>query len=168
MSLFLTIARRLVLLAFVVIGVALITFTISHLIPGDPARLIAGDHASAATLQHVREDLGLDKSVYEQFVIYVRRLLSGDLGQSLRTRRSVAEDISLFLPATMELGIGALVLAVLIGVPLGVLSAVYKDGRIDQVARVVSVSGISMPVFWFGLALIWLFYVKIPDRKSVV
>jgi ABC-type dipeptide/oligopeptide/nickel transport system permease component len=162
MSLFFTIARRLVLLVFVVIGVALITFTISHLIPGDPARLIAGDHASAAALQHVREDLGLDKSVTEQFVIYVRRLLSGDLGQSLRTRRSVAADIVLFLPATMELGITALVLAVLIGVPLGVLSAVYKDGRVDQVARVISVSGISMPVFWFGLALIWLFYVKIP------
>ncbi|MBZ9944654.1 ABC transporter permease [Mesorhizobium sp. BR1-1-13] len=162
MSLISTILRRLVLLVFVVAGVAVITFTISHLIPGDPAQLIAGDKASAQTLAHVRQELGLDKPVAQQFVIYVKKLLSGDLGQSLRTRRPVAGDIALFLPATLELGIAALVTAIMIGVPLGVLSAIYKDGPIDQAARVVSVAGISMPVFWFGLALILLFYVKIP------
>ena len=162
MSLLSTILRRLVLLVFVVAGVAIVTFTISHLIPGDPAHLIAGDKASAETLAHVRQELGLDKPVTQQFVIYVKQLLSGDLGQSLRTRRSVASDIALFLPATLELGITALLMAILIGVPLGVLSAIYKDGPIDQAARAISVAGISMPVFWFGLALIILFYVKIP------
>jgi peptide/nickel transport system permease protein len=145
-----------------VAGVAVVTCTISHLIPGDPAQLIAGDKASAQTLAHVRQELGLDKPVTEQFVIYVKQLLSGDLGQSLRTRRPVAGDIALFLPATLELGITALAMAIMIGVPLGVLSAIYKDGPVDQAARVVSVAGISMPVFWFGLALILLFYVKIP------
>ena len=162
MSLLHIVGRRLLLLVFVAIGVAVITFTISHLIPGDPARLIAGDHASAETIAHVRQDLGLDRPLTEQFTIYVRKLLAGDLGKSLRTRRSVAGDIALFLPATLELGMVALLMAILIGVPLGVLSAVYKDGPIDQAARVVSVAGISMPVFWFGLALIILFYVKFP------
>lgn len=162
MSLLSTVLRRLVLLAFVVAGVAIVTFTISHLIPGDPAQLIAGDKASAETLAHVRQELGLDKPVTQQFVLYVKQLLSGDLGNSLRTRRPVATDIALFLPATLELGITALLMAILIGVPLGVLSAIYKDGPVDQAARAVSVAGISMPVFWFGLALIIVFYVKIP------
>lgn len=162
MSLLSTILRRLVLLAFVVAGVAIVTFTISHLIPGDPAQLIAGDKASAETLAHVRQELGLDKPVTQQFVIYAKQLVSGDLGNSLRTRRPVATDIALFLPATLELGITALFMAILIGVPLGVLSAIYKDGPVDQAARAVSVAGISMPVFWFGLALIIVFYVKIP------
>jgi ABC-type dipeptide/oligopeptide/nickel transport system permease component len=162
MSLLSTILRRFVLLAFVVAGVAVVTFTISHLIPGDPAQLIAGDKASAETLAHVRQELGLDKPVTQQFVIYVKQLLSGDLGNSLRTRRPVATDIALFLPATLELGITALIMAILVGVPLGVLSAIYKDGPVDQAARAVSVAGISMPVFWFGLALIIVFYVKIP------
>lgn len=162
MSLLSTVLRRLVLLAFVVAGVAIVTFTISHLIPGDPAQLIAGDKASAETLAHVRQELGLDKPVTQQFVIYVKQLLSGDLGNSLRTRRPVATDIALFLPATLELGITALIMAIMVGVPLGVLSAIYKDGPVDQAARAVSVAGISMPVFWFGLALIIVFYVKIP------
>ena len=157
-----TVVRRLAMLVLVVAGVAVITFSISHLIPGDPAQLIAGEHASAEALAHVRADLGLDRSLPEQFRIYVGNLLKGDLGTSLRTHRSVAGDIAQFLPATLELGLAALALAILAGVPLGVLSAIYKDGPVDQIARLVSVSGISMPVFWFGLALILVFYVYIP------
>lgn len=141
---------RLILLFFVVFGVAVITFTISHLIPGDPARMIAGDRASAETLENIRRNLGLDRPVVEQFTIYIGNLLQGDLGTSLRTNRPVAADIRTFLPATLELGTVALLISILIGVPLGVLSAVYKDGPIDQVARTVSVCGISI------------------DRKSVV
>ncbi|SDP36143.1 ABC transporter permease [Phyllobacterium sp. OV277] len=160
-----TIARiivpRFILLFFVVFGVAIITFTISHLIPGDPARMIAGDRASAETLENVRRDLGLDRPVTDQFVIYVRNLVHGDLGTSLRTRRPVASDIATFLPATLELGCISLVLAVLIGIPLGVFSAIYKDGPIDQIARTISVCGISMPVFWFGMVVILLFYAKL-------
>jgi peptide/nickel transport system permease protein len=151
---------RLILLLFVVLGVAVITFTISHLIPGDPARMIAGDRASAETLENVRRNLGLDRPVVEQFTIYIGNLLQGDLGTSLRTNRPVAADIRTFLPATLELGTVALFIAICLGVPLGVLSAVYKDGPIDQIARTVSVCGISMPVFWFGLILIYLFYAK--------
>ncbi|QPC94701.1 ABC transporter permease [Mesorhizobium sp. INR15] len=152
---------RLVMLFFVVFGVAVITFIISHLIPGDPARMIAGDRASAETLMSVRRDLGLDRPVWDQFTIYVSNLLHGDLGTSLRTRRSVAGDIATFLPATMELGAISLILAIVIGIPLGVASAIYKDGPIDQVARTISVCGISMPVFWFALVLVLLFYAKL-------
>lgn len=153
--------RRLALLLFVVLGVVVITFTISHLIPGDPARMIAGDRASDETLANVRRQLGLDRPVPEQFAVYVRGLLDGDLGTSLHTRRSVAEDIRTFMPATLELGLCALIFAIAAGIPLGVLSAVYKDGPIDQVARTISIAGISMPAFWFGLALIMLFYAKL-------
>lgn len=152
---------RLIMLFFVVFGVAVITFTISHLIPGDPARMIAGDRASAETLENIRRTLGLDRPVIEQFYIYVTNLLHGDLGTSLRTGRPVASDIRTFLPATLELGSVALLIAIIIGVPLGVLSAVYKDGPIDQVARTISVCGISMPVFWFGLILVLIFYAKL-------
>jgi peptide/nickel transport system permease protein len=152
------ILRRLLFAVMVVAGVAVITFAISHLIPGDPARMVAGDRASDEIVAHIREGMGLDRPVTTQFVIYAKGLLSGDFGTSLRTGRPVVEDIRAFLPATLELGIAALLLAVLIGVPLGVASAVYKDGVIDQVARTVSVAGISMPVFWFGLVLILIFY----------
>lgn len=155
------IGQRCLFLVLVVFGVAVITFIISHLIPGDPARLIAGDRASAETLENVRRDLGLDRPVTDQFIIYVGKLIQGDLGTSLRTRRSVGADIAAFLPATLELGLAALFLAVLVGVPLGVASAVKKDGLVDQIARAISVCGISMPVFWFGLILIVLFYAKL-------
>lgn len=158
MSLLQIVIRRLVLLVFVVIGVAVVTFVISHVIPGDPARLIAGDRATEATVAHIRAGLGLDKPVPEQFWIYVGKLLEGDLGTSVRTQRSIAEDIGTFLPATLELGIVAMLIAIGVGVPLGVVSAIHKDRPIDQLARTISVMGISMPVFWFGLALILLFY----------
>ncbi|QIG48909.1 ABC transporter permease [Nordella sp. HKS 07] len=155
------VVRRLALLLFVVLGVVIITFTISHLIPGDPARMIAGDRASDETIANIRKEYGLDRPVPEQFVTYVKGLLNGDLGISLHTRRPVAEDIRTFMPATLELGLFALIFAVLAGIPLGVLSAVYKDGPIDQIARTVSIAGISMPAFWFGLALIIVFYAKL-------
>ena len=155
------IVPRLILLFFVVFGVAIITFAISHLIPGDPARLIAGDRASAETAGKcaARSGGSTGRSPISRHLC--AQLLHGDLGTSLRTRRPVAADIATFLPATLELGILSLVLAVLIGVPLGVFSAIYKDGPIDQIARTISVCGISMPVFWFGMVVILLFYAKL-------
>jgi len=150
--------RRLGFAAIVVAGVAVITFAISHLIPGDPARMVAGDRASDEIIAHIRQVMGLDRSLPVQFAIYLRDLLHGDLGVSLRTGRPVAQDIATFLPATLELGLVSLILAVVVGIPLGVASAVHKDGPIDQLARTVSVAGISMPVFWLGLILILVFY----------
>ena len=153
---FLTLLRkRLLGLVLVVFGVSLITFAISHLIPGDPARLIAGDRASDALVAGIRHQLGLDLPLYQQYGRYLMDLLHGDLGTSIRTNRPVLEDLQAFFPATLEL---ALVLAILVGVPLGVLSAVYHNRAIDQIARTLAVTGISTPAFWLGLGAIVLFY----------
>ena len=150
--------KRLLGLLLVVIGVSLITFTISHLIPGDPARLIAGDRASDAIVQNIRHQLGLHLPLYQQYGRYMLDLLHGDLGTSIRTSRPVLEDLQTFFPATLELALAALLLSVLVGVPLGVLSAVYHNRFIDQIARTLAVTGISTPAFWLGLGLILLFY----------
>ncbi|NWC96414.1 MULTISPECIES: ABC transporter permease [unclassified Pseudomonas] len=150
--------KRLFGLILVVVGVSLITFCISHLIPGDPARLIAGDRASDAIVENIRHQLGLDLPLYQQYGRYMSDLLHGDLGTSIRTSRPVLEDLKTFFPATLELAVAALLLSVLVGVPLGVLSAVYHNRAIDQIARTLAVTGISTPAFWLGLGLIVLFY----------
>ena len=156
---FLTVLRkRLLGLLLVVFGVSLITFTISHLIPGDPARLIAGDRASDALVAGIRHQLGLDLPLYQQYGRYVLDLVQGDLGTSIRTNRPVLEDLQAFFPATLELALVALFLAIVVGVPLGVLSAVYHNRAIDQIARTLAVTGISTPAFWLGLGAIVLFY----------
>ncbi|QXI26071.1 ABC transporter permease [Pseudomonas vanderleydeniana] len=156
---FLTLLRkRLLGLVLVVFGVSLITFAISHLIPGDPARLIAGDRASDELVAGIRHQLGLDLPLYQQYGRYLMDLLHGDLGISIRTNRPVLEDLQAFFPATLELALVALLLAILVGVPLGVLSAVYHNRAIDQIARTLAVTGISTPAFWLGLGTIVLFY----------
>lgn len=156
---FLTLLRkRLLGLLLVVFSVSLITFTISHLIPGDPARLIAGDRASDALVAGIRHQLGLDLPLYQQYGRYVLDLVQGDLGTSIRTNRPVLEDLQAFFPATLELALVALFLAIVVGVPLGVLSAVYHNRAIDQIARTLAVTGISTPAFWLGLGAIVLFY----------
>ncbi|MEQ4529794.1 MAG: ABC transporter permease [Mixta sp.] len=145
-------------LLLVMIGVCVITFIISHLIPGDPARLLAGDRASDEMVQHIRHQLGLDLPLWQQFLHYVNDLLHGDLGTSIRTGRPVLADIRLFFPATLELALCALLLALLIGVPLGVLSAVFRNRWLDHLVRLLAITGISTPAFWLGLGVIMLFY----------
>lgn len=152
---------RLVFLVLVLLGVSLITFMISHLIPGDPARLIAGDRATPEIVEKIREDMGLNRSLPEQYALYFRGILSGDLGTSLRTRRPVAQDLKLFFPATLELAFVALFLAAIAGIPLGVASAVWRDKPIDHIVRALAVTGISTPAFWLGLLLIVLCYGKL-------
>ena len=161
MSFFHIIRKRLFFLILVVFGVSLITFTISHLIPGDPARMIAGDRATPEIVEKIRSDLGLDRPLPEQYVIYAQGVLTGDLGTSIRTQRPVLQDLKIFFPATLELALVALLLAIALGVPLGVVSAVWKDTPIDHLVRVISVSGISTPAFWLGLLLIVFFYGKL-------
>lgn len=161
MSFFNVVWRRLVLLVFVVIGVTIVTFVISHMIPGDPARLMAGERASRELVENMRQQLGLDRPLYEQYLTYVADLARGDFGISIRTRRPVADDLVRFFPATIELAVTALVFAIAVGIPLGVISAVYKDRPIDHLTRTVSVAGISMPAFWLGLLLILVFYGKL-------
>lgn len=145
-------------LLLVVAGVCVITFIISHLIPGDPARLLAGDRASDEIVQHIRQQLGLDLPLWQQFIRYVQQLLHGDLGISIRTGRPVIDDLKAFFPATLELAFCALLIALVVGVPLGVLSAVCKNSWIDHLVRLLALTGISTPAFWLGLGVIVLFY----------
>jgi peptide/nickel transport system permease protein len=158
MTILAVLRRRMLFLTFVVLGVTLITFTISHMIPGDPARLLAGDRASDELVEQMREKLGLDRPLYVQYARYMLGLLQGDLGVSIRTGRPVAEDIAAYFPATLELVVTALTLSVLAGVPLGVVSAVWRNGWIDQLARTFAAIGISTPAFWLGLLMLVLFY----------
>ncbi|MGG8004902.1 ABC transporter permease [Klebsiella aerogenes] len=148
-------------LILVVAGVCVITFIISHLIPGDPARLLAGDRASDEIVRHIRQQLGLDLPLWQQFARYVDALLHGDLGTSIRTGRPALEDLKTFFPATLELAFCALLIALLVGIPLGVLSAVYRNRWTDHLVRLMALTGISTPAFWLGLGVIVLFYGKL-------
>ncbi|WP_049061665.1 ABC transporter permease [Klebsiella aerogenes] len=148
-------------LILVVAGVCVITFIISHLIPGDPARLLAGDRASEEIVRHIRQQLGLDLPLWQQFARYVDALLHGDLGTSIRTGRPVLEDLKTFFPATLEQAFCALLIALLVGIPLGVLSAVYRNRWTDHLVRLMALTGISTPAFWLGLGVIVLFYGKL-------
>ena len=150
--------RRLVGFAGVMIGISIITFGLSHLVPADPAVVAMGDHATDAQINAFREKYGLNKPVPEQYWIYVTNLIQGDLGTSLRTRRPVAEDLRNFFPATFELSLTALVLSILIGIPAGVISATARNRLPDHVVRIVSLIGGSVPIFWLGLILIGFFY----------
>jgi peptide/nickel transport system permease protein len=134
-------------------GLSCLTFVISHVVPGDPARLAAGPDANQAMVDTLRAKYGLDRPLPTQFARYLRGLAAGDLGESLRSRNAVAADLAQYFPNTFELVTLALLLAVAIGVPLGMLSAVYRDTWIDQGARVLSVSGVALPAFWLGLML---------------
>jgi peptide/nickel transport system permease protein len=152
------IAKRLALLLFVVFGVILITFFLSHIIPGDPARMIVGQRATQETLEQVRQQLGLDQPVWVQYFLYMKGVLSGDLGTSIRTQQPVIHDLIKFFPATLELALVAFFFALIIGIPLGVLSAVKKDTIWDLGGRLFSIAGVSTPVFWSGLMMILIFY----------
>lgn len=142
-------------------GVLVLTFLISHLVPGNAALLLAGPRATPEILQRIRHEYDLDKPLSVQFILYVGQLVRGNLGQSIRTRRPVAADIRQFFPATFELTTTALILAVILGIPLGIISAAYRDRTWDQASRVFSVIGVSMPIFWLGILMVWLFYVQL-------
>ncbi|WP_298167836.1 ABC transporter permease [Novosphingobium sp.] len=150
--------RRLGFLAVVLLGVSLITFAIAHLAPGDPARLVAGPQASAEAVARVRIDLGLDQPVAAQYTRYLGRLVHGDLGTSNVDGRPVAEAILAKAPASLELMGAALLLAVLAGIPLGMLAALRRNGAADRTVRIMAVAGAAIPAFWFGSILIILFY----------
>ncbi len=150
--------RRLVGFAAVMIGISIITFGLSHLVPADPAVVALGDHATDAQIETFREKYGLNKPLPEQYWIYITGLLHGDMGISLRTRRPVAEDLRNFFPATFELSLTALLLSILIGIPSGVLSATARNRLPDHFVRIMSLIGGSVPIFWLGLILIGFFY----------
>jgi peptide/nickel transport system permease protein len=147
------VVQRLALLGLMLFGLLCITFAISHVVPGDPARLAAGPDATPAMVESLRAQYGLDRPLPAQFVRYLRGLAAGDLGRSLRTRESVGADLLRYFPNTFELVTGAMLLAIALGVPLGIVSAVYRNTWVDHLTRFVSVSGVALPAFWLGLML---------------
>jgi peptide/nickel transport system permease protein len=147
------VVRRVLLLVLMLFGLLALMFVISHLVPGDPARLAAGPDANASMVETIRKEYGLDRPVWVQFQRYLRGALTGELGRSLRTREDVLTDLARYFPNTLELVGGAMLVAVTLGVPLGVLSAVYRNTWVDHLTRFVSVSGVAIPAFWLGLML---------------
>ena len=164
------IVRRLLFLALVLFVLSLITFALARVIPGDPARLMAGPRASKDSVEKMREDLGLNDPLPQQYVDYVTGVVQGDFGKSFVSKKPVAEDLGRYLPATIELGLYAMILAILFGVPLGVLSGVRRDTWLDNLARFVSITGLALPVFWLAIMAQFLFYGKLgwlPDGERL-
>lgn len=164
------IVRRLVFLVFVLIILSAVTFTLSHIVPSDPARIIAGPRASAEAVQKVREEYGLDQPLHRQYIRYMSGLVHFDFGKSLSSRRPVKQDLKEYLPATIELTLYAILFAVVVGVPLGIVSAIYRNSVIDAVGRVISVLGLSIPSFWLALVLQFLLFARLgllPDGQRL-
>ena len=165
--------RRLVLLIPVLVGLSLLVFAISHLLPGDPVKLAAGPQATQAEIQALARELGTDRPLPVQYWTYATGLLKGDWGQSVLTRRPVWEDLRIYLPATLELVIAAMLLAVAIGIPAGMISAVYANRWPDYTSRVLSLAAISMPRFFLGLLLqlafaMWLLWLPLGGRFPII
>jgi peptide/nickel transport system permease protein len=161
--------RRIVLLIPVLVGLSMLVFAIARLLPGDPARLAAGPNATPTEIAEVVRTFGLDKPLPVQYWNYARGLLRGDWGRSIYTRRPVLQDLEVYLPATLELVTAAMVLAVALGVPAGVLAAVYRNRWPDVLSRTVSIGAISMPRFFLALLLqlafaMWLGWLPLGGR----
>ncbi|MEM6710659.1 MAG: ABC transporter permease [Pseudomonadota bacterium] len=142
----------------VIVGVVVISFILTRALPGDPAVYFAGAMADAESIEQVRRELGLDKPLMTQFVVYVGDLLRGDFGNAVSTGQPVLTDLATRLPASLELTICALVLSCLVAIPLGVLAAVRQGSWVDHLCRVIVTAGVSLPTFFTGILLVYVFY----------
>ena len=140
------------------VGVVIVTFLLTRVLPGDPAIYFAGPVASAEAIARIRAELGLDQPLWVQFLHYVGDLFRGDLGSSLNTGQPVLREIAERLPASAELTLLALLLAVLVAVPLGILAALRQGSWIDHLCRILTTAGVSLPVFFTGLLVVYVFY----------
>jgi len=155
------IARRLLLAIPVFAGVATLVFSLIHLVPGDPVEAMLGESASTQDVVNLRHRLGLDRPLYTQYVTFIRGVVTGDLGRSLRTGQSVLGAIAERMPATIELAVAAMLFAVLVAVPLGIVAAVRGGTAVDHVATALALVGISIPGFWLGPILALIFAVEL-------
>jgi peptide/nickel transport system permease protein len=151
------ILKRFLLFIPTLLGITLITFILMQYMPGDPVTAMVGERASPETIARIRTELGLDKSLTYQYFMYLKRLGSGQLGQSLHTNRRVADDLLQKFPNTARLALAAMLFASVIGICVGVFAASKRGTPWDRVVTLLSVGGISIPVFWLGLALMLLF-----------
>jgi peptide/nickel transport system permease protein len=165
--------RFLVTVVTTYLGLLAVTFFIGRVVPIDPALAIVGDRAPAHVVERVREELGLNLPLYQQFIIYVRQALSGDFGTSVLTTNPVMTDIRRVFPATIELATVGTLIGAFLGVPLGVLAAVKRGSFADQIVRIIGLVGYSVPIFWLGLLALVFFYAKLnwvayPGRVDIV
>ncbi|MBI2218969.1 MAG: ABC transporter permease [Candidatus Rokubacteria bacterium] len=152
------VAKRILLAIPTLFGVTVITFALTYLLPGNPALVKAGPLATPEHIREMERQMGLDQPVVVQYGRYVTGVLRGDLGESSMTGRPVLQDLMQRVPATLELTLASLVVAVLAGVPLGVIAAVRRDGIVDHVSRLLGVAGVAMPTFWTGLLALYVFF----------
>ena len=155
--------RRVILTIPILIGITLLSFVIARAVPSDPLVSSLGQRAMSdpKIVAAFRAEWGLDKPPAEQYLTYVRNLLQGNLGKSIKSRRPVIDDLKAFLPATVELSASAILVGIAMGVTLGVVSAVNRNRWVDHVARFVSLIGVSLPVFWLALILLFVFYSRL-------
>src|SRR6201993_3375013 len=151
-------AKRMLIAVPSLIGVVIVTFLLTRALPGDPAAYFAGPAATKEAIEQIRVKLGLDKPLYVQFIHYVGDLARGDLGNSLSTGQPVGQEIKSRLPASAELTLLGLIVSMLIAVPLGILAATRPGSLIDHACRVIATAGVSLPVFFTGLILVYVFY----------
>jgi len=155
------ILRRALLLIPTLIGVTVIAFFLSHVLPGDPARLALGLNAPAEQVAQFRRNRGLDEPLHQQYFLYLKDILRGNFGTSLTSKRPVIKDIKEYLPATLELTVTSLLLAIITGIPIGIIVAINRGTFLDHAMRGLSLIGISFPRFWLGLVLLLVFYVHL-------
>lgn len=153
--------RRLASLIPVLFGVLTITFFLIHMIPGDPVDIMLGDYTSQTDRQALRKELGLDLPLFQQYKHYLWRSLQLDFGRSLQTQKPVFKEIGDRVPATLQLGLTALALAAIVGIPLGVIAAIKKNTWLDQTILVLGSLGLSFPSLWSGPLLIWIFAIEL-------
>src|SRR5215510_5498993 len=146
--------------ATTLLGLLLVTFVISRFLPADPVLAVVGDHASESTIAAARVRLGLDQPIIVQFWLYLKHVLQGDLGVSIRTGMPIGQDLLRVFPATLELATCGVIIGIIFGIPLGVWAAVRKDSMVDHLVRFFGLIGYSVPIFWLGLMGLLVFYAK--------
>jgi ABC-type dipeptide/oligopeptide/nickel transport system permease component len=159
--------RRLSLAIFTLLGVSFLVFLSIRLVPGDPATAIAGELATEELVLQVREQLGLDQPIFIQYANYLGRILQADMGQSIRSRLPVIEEIQVRLPRTLSLALTSLLVSSAIGIPIGVMAATRPNSWFDSGSMVFALLGVSMPIFWLGLMLMIFFAVQVPQWLSL-
>lgn len=155
--------RRVLLVIPLIIGVTLVTFVVSHLVPSDPVAASLSDAAQGdpRIVGAFRKEWGLDRPLYEQYLDYLGHIIRGNFGVSIQSHRPIRDDLKEYLPATVELALSAMLLSVLLGIPLGVISAARRERLVDRIVRTATLIGASAPIFWLALMMLYVFYARL-------